>query len=199
MLPLDECERIAHKTNDNTFTVGVALGPCSLPQTLNWNFNIDEDEMEVGMGIHGRPGMKREKLAPADEVADRIVDAILTEMKPAKGPEAAVLVNSLDSTPLMELYILNRRVDRRLKGGRPRAPQRQLLHVARDGGIFNLAVKSSLSVPSAGTSNSWRTCHDSTPCLLSLTGLMCRSSSIISATSRSRDPMRRKDSRFFWG
>jgi dihydroxyacetone kinase-like protein len=115
MLPLDECERIARKANDNTFTVGVALAPCSLPQTRSWNFEIGVDEMEVGMGIHGEPGMKREKLATSDVIADRIVDAILDEMKPARGTEAAVLVNSLGSTPLMELYILNRRVDRRLR------------------------------------------------------------------------------------
>lgn len=115
MMPFDECERIARKANDNTFTIGVALAPCSLPQTRNWNFDIGEDEMEVGMGIHGEPGMSRETLAPADAVTDRIVDAILGEMKPAQGTEVAVLVNSLGATPLMELYILNRRVDRRLR------------------------------------------------------------------------------------
>ena len=114
MLSLDECEQLARKANDNTFTIGVALSPCSLPQTRSWNFRMGEDEMEVGMGIHGEPGMSREKLAPADVVADRIVDAILAEMKAEKGTRVALLVNSLGATPLMELYILNRRVTARL-------------------------------------------------------------------------------------
>ena len=115
MLPLDECERIARKANDNTFTIGVALSPCSLPQTRRWNFEMGDDEMEIGMGIHGEPGMERERLLSADQITDRIMDSILAEMAPRQGERVAVLVNSLGSTPLMELYIMNRRVDQRLK------------------------------------------------------------------------------------
>lgn len=114
MMPLDECERLARKANDRTFTVGVALGPCSLPHTLRPNFTIGEDEMEIGMGIHGEPGVSREALRPADSVADDIMDRILAEMPAGRGDRVAVLVNSLGSTPLMELYVLNRRVHRRL-------------------------------------------------------------------------------------
>lgn len=114
MLSLDECERIARKANDHTFTVGVALGPCSLPQTLKPNFEIGEDEMEIGMGIHGEPGIARGKLRPADAIVDDMLDRILTEMSPSRGDQVAVLVNSLGSTPLMELYIMNRRVAKRL-------------------------------------------------------------------------------------
>lgn len=66
------------------------------------------------MGIHGEPGMRREALRPADAVVNEIMDAILAEMEAAKGDRVAVLVNSLGSTPLMELYILNRRVAQRL-------------------------------------------------------------------------------------
>ena len=114
MLSLDECERIARKANDRTYTLGVATGACSLPQTRRPNFEIGPDEMEIGMGIHGEPGMKRETLRSADEITDEIMDAILGEMDAKAGDRVAVLVNSLGSTPLMELYIMNRRVSKRL-------------------------------------------------------------------------------------
>lgn len=114
MLSFDECERIGRKANDHTYTVGVALSPCSLPQTLRPNFEIGPDEMEIGMGIHGEPGVQRGKLLPADQVVDDMVDRILAEMAPSRGDKVAVLVNSLGSTPLMELYIMNKRVAERL-------------------------------------------------------------------------------------
>jgi dihydroxyacetone kinase-like protein len=114
MWPLDEVERVARHANARTFTLGVALAPCSLPQTRRANFEIAPGEMEIGMGIHGEPGMRREVLRSADEIADEIIDAILAEMGAAKGDRVAVLVNSLGATPLMELYILNRRVAQRL-------------------------------------------------------------------------------------
>ncbi len=114
MLSFDECERIARKANDHTFTMGVALSPCSLPQTRRPNFEIGADEMEIGMGIHGEPGIARGKLKTADEITDEMLDRILAEMAPSRGDKVAVLVNSLGSTPLMELYIMNRRVKQRL-------------------------------------------------------------------------------------
>ena len=114
MLPLDEVERVARKANDRTFTMGVALAPCSLPQTRRPNFEIGEDEMEIGMGIHGEPGVARGPLKPADEIVDEMMDRILGEMAAAAGDRVAVLVNGLGSTPLMELYIMNRRVRQRL-------------------------------------------------------------------------------------
>jgi dihydroxyacetone kinase-like protein len=116
MLSLDECERIARKANDRTFTMGVALSPCSLPQTRRPNFEIGGDEMEIGMGIHGEPGVARGKLNSADEITDEMMDRILEEMAPSRGDRVAILVNSLGSTPLMELYIMNRRVTQRLDG-----------------------------------------------------------------------------------
>jgi len=114
MKSFDECERIARKAKDHTYTVGVALGPCSLPQTLRPNFEIGPDEMEIGMGIHGEPGVQRGKLKPADAIVDDILDRIFAEMSPSRGDRVAVLVNSLGSTPPMELYIMNRRVAQRL-------------------------------------------------------------------------------------
>ncbi len=114
MMPLAECERLARKANQRTFTMGVALAPCSLPQTRKPNFDIGSDEMEIGMGIHGEPGISRGKLKTADEITDEMMDLILEEMAPSRGDKVAVLVNSLGSTPLMELYIMNRRVAARL-------------------------------------------------------------------------------------
>jgi len=114
MLSFDECERIARKANDQTFTMGVALSPCSLPQTRRPNFEIGDTEMEIGMGIHGEPGIRRGPLDSADAITDAMVDRILAEMAPSRGDKVAVLVNGLGSTPLMELYIMNRRVKQRL-------------------------------------------------------------------------------------
>ena len=114
MAGLDEVERVARRANDRTFTMGVALGPCSLPQTRRPNFEIGADEMEIGMGIHGEPGVAREPLRPADAIVDEIMDRILAEMAAAPGDRVAVLVNGLGATPLMELYIMHRRVRQRL-------------------------------------------------------------------------------------
>ncbi|RZL99755.1 MAG: dihydroxyacetone kinase subunit DhaK, partial [Sphingomonas sp.] len=114
MWSLDEVERVARKANDLTFTVGVALSPCSLPQTLRHNFEIGDGEMEIGMGIHGEPGIRREALGTADAVTDAMLERIFAELPTEKGGKVAVLVNSLGSTPLMELYVVNRRVQQRL-------------------------------------------------------------------------------------
>lgn len=114
MWSLEECERVARKANARTFTIGVALEPCSLPQTRRQNFEIGAEEMEIGMGIHGEPGVMRERLLSADAVTDAVIDRIFAEMQAKAGDRVAVLVNSLGSTPLMELYILHRRVAQRL-------------------------------------------------------------------------------------
>ena len=114
MMPIDEVERVARHANDRTYTIGVALSSCSLPQTRRPNFDLPAGEMEIGMGIHGEPGIRRGPLRSANEVADEIMDAILAEMDAPAGARVAVLVNSLGSTPLMELYILNKRVAERL-------------------------------------------------------------------------------------
>jgi dihydroxyacetone kinase-like protein len=114
MMDIDEVERIARHANASTFTMGVALAPCSLPQTRRPNFELGADEMEVGLGIHGEPGVGRAALQTADAVTDQLVDRIFAEMKPKRGERIAVLVNSLGATPLMELYIMMRRVRARL-------------------------------------------------------------------------------------
>ena len=114
MMPLDEVVRVATRANDRTFTVGVGLSACSLPQTRRANFSLGDDEMEVGLGIHGEPGIERRPLQSADTIVDEMMDRILNEMAPARGDRVAVLVNSLGATTRMELYIMNRRVRQRL-------------------------------------------------------------------------------------
>jgi dihydroxyacetone kinase-like protein len=114
MMGLEDCVRVARHANDRTYTMGVALAPCSLPQTRKPNFELGEGEMEIGMGIHGEPGVARGPLESADEITDQLMDRILGEMQAATGDRVAVLVNGLGSTPLMELYIMMRRVKARL-------------------------------------------------------------------------------------
>ncbi len=113
-LSLDACEAVTRKANARTFTMGVALEPSSLPQTRRHNFEIGPDDIEIGMGIHGEPGVMREKMMSADAVVDVVMDRIFSEMKAVSGDRVAVLVNSFGGTPLMELYILFRRVEQRL-------------------------------------------------------------------------------------
>ncbi|WP_082639879.1 bifunctional sugar-binding transcriptional regulator/dihydroxyacetone kinase subunit DhaK [Aureimonas sp. AU20] len=111
---LEACEAAARRANQRTYTMGVALEPCSMPQSRRFNFAIGPDEMEVGVGIHGEPGVSREAIRPADAVADTIMDRILSELPEDRGGRVAVLVNSFGATPLMELYVLYRRVEQRL-------------------------------------------------------------------------------------
>jgi len=114
MYPLDECERLARKANAATFTMGLGLEPCSLPETQRPSFRLGENDMEVGIGIHGEPGVTRQPLESADAAADRIFDRLMAEMQLAAGARVALLVNSLGGTPMMELFILNRRIQQRL-------------------------------------------------------------------------------------
>ncbi len=106
---LAEVADIAQKALANIRTMGVALSPCTVPRAGKPTFTIADDEMEIGMGIHGEPGMKREKLQTADQIATRMTTAILDDMKPSTGDRLAVMVNSLGATPPEELYILYRR------------------------------------------------------------------------------------------
>ena len=107
---LAEVERLARHANAHTATMGVALGPCSLPQTAVPNFEIGAGEMEIGMGIHGEPGIARIALEPADAVTDRLLRPVMSELELASGDRVAVLVNGLGATPMHELYTLHRRV-----------------------------------------------------------------------------------------
>jgi phosphoenolpyruvate---glycerone phosphotransferase subunit DhaK len=113
-LSLEACEAVTRKANARTYTIGVALEPCSLPQIRRPTYELGSNEMEVGVGIHGEPGVKREQLKSADEIVDTALDAILNEMDAKPNDRVAVLVNSFGATPMMELYIIYRRVVQRL-------------------------------------------------------------------------------------
>ena len=110
---LDAVEQVARRANANTRTMGVALAPCSLPATLTPNFELGPDEMELGIGIHGEPGVEKGKLRSADEIADAMLERIASEL-PLKSARVALLVNGLGGTALMELYVVANRVIRNL-------------------------------------------------------------------------------------
>lgn len=111
---LDEVTRVAQKAADAVRSIGAALTPCTVPMAGRPTFTIGEDEMEMGMGIHGEPGVWRGTLRPADAVADEMMDHLLGDMPVARGDRVSVLVNSLGATPPEELYILYRVVAARL-------------------------------------------------------------------------------------
>ncbi|WP_277679030.1 dihydroxyacetone kinase subunit DhaK [Gracilibacillus dipsosauri] len=108
---LKEVADVARRTNERTRTMGVGLTPCYLPQTNEPSFSLEENEMEIGLGHHGEPGVEKGKLQQADQVADRLVQDILNDMAMSNGDKVAVLVNGLGSTTRMELYIVFRRVE----------------------------------------------------------------------------------------
>lgn len=107
---LDTVKSTVEKAVSVIRSLGVALGPCTLPAVGKPSFTIDENEMEVGMGIHGEPGIERIPMKTADEVARILVDRITEDLPFEKGDEVALLLNSLGSTPLEELYVLYRKV-----------------------------------------------------------------------------------------
>jgi len=106
---LDAVAAIAKKTVDRTRSIGVALSSCQLPGATAPNFTIADDEIEMGMGIHGEPGIWRRPIRPADELVDEMLALLLAE-RPAGVTRVSVLVNSLGATPFEELFILYRRV-----------------------------------------------------------------------------------------
>ncbi|MEA2780696.1 MAG: phosphoenolpyruvate---glycerone phosphotransferase subunit DhaK [Rhodospirillaceae bacterium] len=113
---LDEVAAIAEKALANLRTMGVALSPCTVPRVGKPTFTIGEDEMEIGMGIHGEPGAKREKLQTAKQIAGRMAEAILADLGAASGDNLAVMVNGLGATPPEELYVLYREAHEILTG-----------------------------------------------------------------------------------
>jgi dihydroxyacetone kinase-like protein len=116
MMKLDEVADLAQKALRNTRSMGVALSACIVPEAGKATFHIEEDEIEVGMGIHGEPGIERRKMMTADEVAEDLLGKILADMPLAEGDEVTVMVNGLGATPLEELLIVYRRVALLLQG-----------------------------------------------------------------------------------
>ncbi|HDK7168961.1 TPA: dihydroxyacetone kinase subunit DhaK [Clostridium botulinum] len=111
-LSLEEVKSIAEKAIANVRSLGFALSSCTVPAKRTPTFQLAEDEMEFGVGIHGEPGIVREKIATADELAKKIVDSILKDMKidGSNNEEVALLINGFGATPLQELYLFNNSV-----------------------------------------------------------------------------------------
>ena len=105
-LPLEEVAEVTRRASLNLRSIGVALAPCTVPAAGRPTFTVNAGEMEIGMGIHGEPGVRRAPLESANDIADELVAHISADMDLAPADSVDVLVNGLGATPLEELYIL---------------------------------------------------------------------------------------------
>lgn len=103
---LEQCKAFGDRINKNTASMGVAFSSCTVPAAGTLTFKIGDDEIEVGVGIHGEPGRRRARFAAADAIAGELLTAIVADLKPQSGAELLVLINGLGGTPLGELYLL---------------------------------------------------------------------------------------------
>ncbi len=103
---LEACRALGERVNAATGSMGVAFTSCTVPAAGKPTFALGEDEMEVGVGIHGEPGRRRSKIASAASIVDELMTAILENLKPSPGTEVLLHVNGLGGTPLSELYLL---------------------------------------------------------------------------------------------
>lgn len=115
MMPLEEVVRVTEKALNNIRTMGVALSPCIVPEVGKPTFSIKEDEIEIGMGIHGEPGIEVKKMMTANEIASTIFKKIITEISLNENDEVSVMVNGLGGTPLEEQLIVYRQLHIMLK------------------------------------------------------------------------------------
>jgi dihydroxyacetone kinase-like protein len=113
---LEECVRVGEKVIANVRTMGIALSSCTPPVRGTPLFEIGDDEMEVGIGIHGEPGRQRTKLVSANEIVELLLDAIVPDLPFSSGDEVALMVNGLGGTPISELYLLYGFAHKRLAG-----------------------------------------------------------------------------------
>ncbi|MBC8305827.1 MAG: dihydroxyacetone kinase subunit DhaK, partial [Pelagibacterales bacterium] len=111
---LNDTFKLTSDANNNIRTLGVALSPCILPEAGKPTFEINDDEIEIGMGIHGEPGIKREKLRAANDLVDDLYKRIIDDSKLKANDNVAIMINSLGATPLEELYIISKRVNENL-------------------------------------------------------------------------------------
>ena len=111
---LDELIRIGEKVNSVTRTMGMALTACTPPAKGSPLFDLPEDEVEMGVGIHGEPGRRREKMKPADDIVDELLEAVVSDLPFSSGDRIAVMVNGLGGTPISELYLVYGRAHRKL-------------------------------------------------------------------------------------
>lgn len=108
---LEEVKTVAEKVVANVKSMGMALTACIVPEAGKPSFTLEENEMEIGLGIHGEPGVRKEPLKPADVIVDELMEKILENLSLSSGDEVVVLVNGLGGTPLMELFVANKRVN----------------------------------------------------------------------------------------
>ena len=107
---LAEVQRVAEKVVDNVGTMGMALTSCVTPEKGEPTFDLGEDEMELGIGIHGEPGVERTEVMAADEVTDELTESVLDDLDLDEGQEVLTVVNGMGGTPQMELFVVNRRL-----------------------------------------------------------------------------------------
>lgn len=108
-LDLDEVKRVTAKARDNTRTMGVAMSPGTIPGEGTPAFTLPDDEIEIGLGLHGEPGVRRGKMKPANELVDEMLELIIPDLPFQAGDEVCVLVDGFGSTTRMELLIAMRR------------------------------------------------------------------------------------------
>ncbi len=106
-LNLAQCKTMGDRVNRATASMGVAFTSCTVPAAGRATFDIDDNEMEFGVGIHGEPGRRREPVRPAQAIVDELLDSILADLKPEPGAQVLLHVNGFGATPLMELYLLH--------------------------------------------------------------------------------------------
>ena len=107
---LDEVQRVAQKVIDNVGTMGMALTSCVTPEKGEPTFDLPEDEIELGIGIHGEPGVERTDVMSADEITEELTGNVLDDLDLEEGQEVMTIVNGMGGTPLMELFVVNRKL-----------------------------------------------------------------------------------------
>ncbi|MEC9489600.1 MAG: dihydroxyacetone kinase subunit DhaK [Halanaerobiales bacterium] len=112
---LKEVKRSAEKVIKNVRTKGMAINPCQLPAAEKTTFSLAEDEMEMGIGIHGEPGTEKTKLKKVDQIVELLLDDILSDLEIKTNEKVTLMINGMGGTPLMELYIANRKANQLLK------------------------------------------------------------------------------------
>ncbi|WP_280768105.1 dihydroxyacetone kinase subunit DhaK [Salipaludibacillus daqingensis] len=112
---LDEVEAVANKVIKNVKSMGMSLSPCTVPAAGKPGFTLAENEMEIGTGIHGEPGVERTEVLPASDIVKTLFAKVDDDLQLTSGEEVAVMINGLGSTPQMELYIMNHTLSKLLK------------------------------------------------------------------------------------
>ncbi|GHO95341.1 dihydroxyacetone kinase subunit DhaK [Reticulibacter mediterranei] len=114
--PLEQVAALARKVNEQGRSMGMALTSCTVPTAGHPTFELGEDEMEIGIGIHGEPGRRRVKLAPAAEIVEMLATPVIDDLGLKAGEQVLAFVNGMGGTPLIELYIVYNELQRILKG-----------------------------------------------------------------------------------